>query len=78
MKVIKYVLSIIFLLYTGILIVAYFGMLYQKIDRPDFKNLNFEGFFFLGLLAIFLIFLDYLLIKWLYKSLRGGKSAGTT
>ncbi|RDC63419.1 hypothetical protein AHMF7616_02022 [Adhaeribacter pallidiroseus] len=75
MKVVKYVLSIIFLLYTGVLIVMYIGMLYLKIDKPEMKNLNLEGFFLSGLFAAFLVFLDYLLIKWLYRNLSGNKAS---
>lgn len=70
MKAAKYILSVIFLLFSGLLIFAYFGLLYDKITRPQFKNLDFDSFFLIGLFVLLLIFINYLLIKWLFKNIR--------
>jgi hypothetical protein len=74
MKKLKYILSVIFILYTGTLIFLYFGLLYEKVIRPQFKNLDFEGFFLFGLVAMFLAFIDFLLVKWLIRSFKGRRA----
>ncbi|GEO06993.1 hypothetical protein AAE02nite_46570 [Adhaeribacter aerolatus] len=63
MKTLKNILSVIFIVYTGLLIIVYFGSLYEKIVRPEYKNLDFEGFFLLGLVVLFLLFIDVILVK---------------
>ncbi len=53
----------IFLLWSGLLVIFYFGMLFEKIVHPNFKNMNGKEAFQLGLLAILFLVLDILIIR---------------
>lgn len=43
--------------------IIYFGLLYEKIAKPTFKNLDIDSFLILGPLAVVFVVLDYLIIK---------------
>lgn len=57
-------------IYLGLslfVLIGYFGLLYEKIIRPDFKNLSTEGFIFWGFIVAIVIGLDVFIISRLFK-----------
>lgn len=59
--------SFIFSILFGIL---YFGLLYDKITKPNFKNIGTEGFLWLGLLMGLFITADFFILIRLLKRLK--------
>jgi MFS superfamily sulfate permease-like transporter len=48
-----------FLIFSGLIILAYFSALYEKIIRPNFKNLNNKEFMWAGIIVLVLIIIDF-------------------
>ncbi len=63
----------IFLIITGFFIIVYFELLYDKIIRPTFKNMNSTETFFFGLLIGLFIIIDYFILKRFVSQFRGQK-----
>lgn len=63
----------IFLLITGFFIIVYFELLYDKIVRPTFKNMNSTEAFFFGLLIGVFIIIDYFILRRFVKQIRRQK-----
>jgi len=59
----KLFLKILFLLFTIYLLVPYSIGLYAKVQEPNFKNLPFSDYLWIGLVLLFMLALN---IKWLY------------
>lgn len=57
-KIPKTLLKSIFFISTLILLYAYAILLNEKIQRPEFKNLQTKGIIFLGVVILFLVFLN--------------------
>lgn len=57
-------------IYLGLslfILIGYFGLLYEKIMRPDFKNLSNEGFIFWGFIVAIVLGLDVFIISRLFS-----------
>jgi Co/Zn/Cd efflux system component len=68
MKAVKEILFLIFFLYTIMLVVAYCLLLWDKIQRPTFKNMNNQEAIWLGLLALVFVTIDFFIAKrWISK-----------
>ena len=52
-----------FLLFTGLLLVAYIGLLFEKLVHPNFKNMNNKEALYLGLSAILFLILDFFIVR---------------
>ena len=59
-----------FLVFTGLLVIIYVGLLYDKITRPTFKNMNDREVIWFGLLALVLATLDFLIIRRFIRALK--------
>jgi hypothetical protein len=59
-----------FLIWTGLLVIIYFGLLWEKIVRPQYKNMNTKQAIYFGLLALVFIVLDILIVRRFVKQLR--------
>jgi hypothetical protein len=51
------------LIWTGLLVIIYFAALWEKIVRPEYKNMNSRQVIYFGLLAIVFIVLDILIVR---------------
>lgn len=60
----------LFFTFSALLIIIYFGLLYDKITRPTFKNMDTEGFLWFGLLMGLFIIADIFILKRFIRSLR--------
>ncbi|WP_207434070.1 hypothetical protein [Sabulibacter ruber] len=70
----KKLLLLAFLLFSFLLIFFYVGLLYDKLVRPQFKNLGTEGFVFWGLFVAFLIIWDVVIIRWFIRQRKKNKT----
>lgn len=61
----------IFLIISGFFIIVYFELLYDKIARPEFRNMSPTETFFFGLLIGLIITIDYFILKKFVRLLRG-------
>lgn len=63
-----------FLILSVLIFYLYFGMLLEKIYRPQFKNLDAQGFVVLSIPIIGLIVTDFFIVrrfwKWIIKEIR--------
>ena len=59
---------LIFLGLSIFVVIAYSLALYEKINKPTFKNLSTEDFKTLGFVVIAILIVDYLIINRLLKS----------
>ena len=59
-----------FLVFTGLLVIIYVGLLYDKITRPTFKNMNDREVIWFGLLALVLATLDFLIVRRFIRALK--------
>lgn len=59
-----------FLIWTGLLVIIYFAALWDKIARPQYKNMNSREVVYFGLLAILFIVLDVLIVRRFMRLLR--------
>jgi hypothetical protein len=59
-----------FLVFTGLLVIIYVGLLYDKITRPTFKNMNDREVIWFGLLALVLATLDFLILRRFIRGLK--------
>jgi hypothetical protein len=60
-----------FLIWTGLLVIIYFGLLWDKIVRPQYKNMNTKEAIYFGLLALVFIALDILIVRRFVRQLKG-------
>jgi hypothetical protein len=60
----------LFFTFSTLLIIIYFGLLYEKITRPTFKNMDTEGFLWFGLLMGLFITADIFILRRFIRSLR--------
>jgi len=70
---IRFVINIglfLFFIFSSLLVVIYVGLLYEKITRPTFKNMNSSEVMWFGLLALVLTILDYLVIRRFIRGLK--------
>lgn len=65
---------VVFLIFSGLIILAYFSAVYEKIVRPNFKNLNNKEFVWAGIIVLALITVDFLIIRRFIKSLSKGNN----
>lgn len=61
-----------FFTFSLLVIFSYSILLYEKIKKPTFKNLDIEGFLWFGLLIGIFIVIDFFVIKRFIKSLKKG------
>lgn len=59
----------LFFIFSSLLVIIYVGLLYDKITRPTFKNMNDGEVIWFGLLALVLATFDFLIIR---RFIRGG------
>jgi hypothetical protein len=59
-----------FLIWTSLLVIIYFGALWDKIVRPQYKNMNSKQVIYFGILAIIFIVLDVFIIGRFIRLLR--------
>ncbi|MBD1397523.1 hypothetical protein H9Q13_10125 [Pontibacter sp. JH31] len=69
----KTISSMAFLLFSLLIFIAYFGLLYEKIVMPQFKNMGTAGFFFWGFFVAILLALDVLIVRQFIKRFRNKK-----
>ncbi len=53
----------IFLCLTILIAFAYFFALYDKISRPNFKNLSYEDYGMIGVLIVIFLICDFFILK---------------
>jgi hypothetical protein len=72
MKVLKNILSIIFIVYTAVMMVVYLGVIYEKIAHPHHRSrgLDFTQLVLWGLLGLFFLFVDIILVKRLVRQIK--------
>jgi hypothetical protein len=63
----KKVLISIYLGVSLFLSFLYFGLLYETIVRPQFKNLGTEGFIFWGFIIAIMLSLDVFIVSRFFK-----------
>lgn len=63
MRIIKEIILVLILTWTALLIIAYLIAVWEKISRPNFKNMNDDELIWIGAIALILGFIDYLIIK---------------
>jgi hypothetical protein len=71
-KIIRIVVNIglgAFLIYSLILVILYFSMIWAKIMTPEVKNMNGQESILFGLLAVLLLGLDFVIARYLIKQL---------
>ena len=69
----KFIINVglfIFFVFSSFLVIIYVGLLYDKITRPTFKNMNDREAMWYGLLALVLATFDFLLLRKFIKGLR--------
>jgi hypothetical protein len=59
-----------FLIYTGVLVILYFVLLWDKLVTPQFKNINNKEALAFGLLAIALMIVDFFIIRRFIRLIR--------
>jgi hypothetical protein len=59
-----------FLIWTGLLVIIYLALLWDKVVRPQYKNMNTEQAMYFGLLALVFVVLDILIVRRFLKQLR--------
>jgi hypothetical protein len=59
-----------FFILSSLLVIIYVGLLYDKITRPTFKNMNDREVIWFGLLALVLATMDFLIIRRFIRGLR--------
>ena len=57
----------LFLIFSGLWCVFYFGLLYDKITRPNFKNLDTDGFLGFGLLTGLFVVADIFILRFFLR-----------
>jgi hypothetical protein len=62
-------LFVFFIISVG-LIVLFVGLLYEKINRPNFKNLDAGGFLLFGVLIGLFVVADFFVIKKFVKGFK--------
>jgi hypothetical protein len=60
----------LFFICTSVLVIIYVGLLWEKITRPHYKNMNWEEAKYFGLIALAFAILDILIVRRLVKLLR--------
>jgi hypothetical protein len=60
----------VFLIISVGLIIFYFDLLYEKIKKPTFKNLDTEGFLIFGVLIGLFVVADFFIIKRFVKGFK--------
>jgi hypothetical protein len=60
----------IFFVFSILIVAIYFGLLYDKITRPDFKNMDTEGFMWFALLVIPLMIADFFILRRFVRTLK--------
>ncbi len=60
----------LFFVFSTLLVIIYVGLLYDKITRPTFKNMNSKEAIWFGLLALVLATLDFLILKRFIRGLK--------
>jgi hypothetical protein len=66
-----------FLIWTGLLVLLYLALLWDKIVRPQYKNMNTEQAIYFGLLALVLVVLDIFIVRRFVSQLRRNKELQT-
>ena len=47
---------------------TYFFLLYEKVNRPNFKNMNDSEALYFGIIVVIFLVIDFLLLKrWMQK-----------
>jgi hypothetical protein len=59
-----------FFVFSSLLVIIYVGLLYDKITRPTFKNMNDREVIWFGLLALVLAAVDFLIIRRFIRGLK--------
>jgi hypothetical protein len=70
MRILVNIGLILFVIWTSLLIAMYPILLYDKITKPQFKNMNSTDVWQFGLLAIALGAIDFFIIRHLIRSYR--------
>ncbi len=60
----------LFFVFSSLLVIIYIGLLYDKITRPTFKNMNDRDVIWFGLIALALAMLDFLIIRRFLRKLK--------
>ena len=60
----------LFVVFSILLCILYFGLLYDKITRPTFKNMNAEGFQWGGLLVGIFLVVDIFILRSFLRRLK--------
>jgi hypothetical protein len=63
----------LFLIVTGFFIIVYFELLYDKITRPQFKNMNATEALFFGLIIGLFIVADFFIVRRFVDSFKKAK-----
>lgn len=58
---------LLFLGFSGLLVFAYFGLLWEKIVRPQYKNMNAEQAIWGGIIAIALLGIDVMIVRRFFR-----------
>ena len=62
-------LKVAYVFITLLMILMYLGALYDKLKRPNFKNMNDSESVWLGMIALVLLVIDLKIIKnWIDKT----------
>jgi hypothetical protein len=61
---------LIFLGFSSLLIYVFIDLLIDKIQRPNFKNLDYSTFTWFGVVIIIFIGLDFLILRRFIKMLK--------
>lgn len=75
MKILANIGLAIFLILTSALASIYFILLYEKIVRPQYKNMNTRETIYFGLLALVFVLLDVVIVRRFIRDLRGIKKS---
>ena len=68
-KVLTNIGLFVFFVITVLVVIVYVDLLYDKITRPSFKNLDTVSFVWFGFLVVIFITADYFILRRLYIGL---------
>ncbi|WP_291144621.1 hypothetical protein [Flavobacterium sp. UBA7680] len=67
MKFLKLIGDIFFVFCTVVLTTAFYTTLKEKIEKPNFKNLDTTGFIIFGIIVLGLIFISFKIVSAYFK-----------
>jgi len=68
----KFILNLgllIFLIFSVVIVYLYFGLLWEKIYKPNYKNLSIAGFVIVAFPILGMLVADFFIVRRLWRSI---------